>query len=271
MSEKSVEFFTKALLGRGRAGAGEASNHARLFHGLADDSLEVLLSSSHIADFPEGQEIVQQGDTPAYMYYINQGRVKTLRYSAEGKEATFRLLSAGETFMEAVIFMGGQSPVNAKAIESSKLLLIPAETVRRHARQDSQFACNLLKIVTRHYKEAMQQIDSIVTKNPVNRLGYYFLKQHLAQDSASMDVAIPFQKSVIANHLGMTPETFSRALHQMKGMGIDVDQDNMTLKNAYALCHFCDSDTAHDCPNFKTEMCPLSSEGGICHPHKHAH
>ena len=94
--------------------------------------------------------------------------------------------------------------------------MIPAETIRRHALQDSQFACNLLKIVTKHYKNTMQQIDSIITKSPVERLGYFFLKLHMEQGSESMEIALPFPKSTIANHLGITPETFSRALGQIK-------------------------------------------------------
>ena len=67
----------------------------------------------------------------------------------------------------------------------------------------------------------------------------------------------------------MTPETFSRAIGQIRTMGIDVDQDKLTLRDAYALCHFCDPDTAHNCPKFKSEECPLSpdscSDNHKCH------
>lgn len=269
MPEKAVELFIEDLQRRMRARAKEnrPDSSISLFQNLSDSSLQTLLSNSHMNDFSAGQEIVQQGDSPDFLYFILQGSIKTLRYSPEGGEATIRMLAAGETFMDAVIFMGGKSPVNAKAIENSKLLMIPAETVRRHALHDSQFSCNLLKIVTHHYKTALQQIDSIITKNPVERIGYYFLRQHIEQGHDTMDIALPFQKSMIANHLGMTPETFSRALNQIKKMGIDVDQEKLTLKNAYALCHFCDLDTAHSCVKFNTDECPLTcgDSGKGCH------
>lgn len=259
MTEKAVELFIEDLQKRRRARDRDYGlfENVSLFHGLSDDSLQVLLSNSHMGDFAENKQIVQQGDDPAYLYYIIEGRVRTLRYSTAGEEATIRMLKSGETFMDAVIFMGGKSPVNANAIEDSKLLMIPAETVRRHALHDPQFACNLLKIVTKHYKNAMQQIDSIVTKSPVERLGYYLLKLHIEQGSDSMDIALPFQKSTIANHLGMTPETFSRALSQIKKMGIAVDQETLTLKDAYTLCHFCDPDIAQGCKKFNKKECPL--------------
>ncbi|MGZ9108733.1 MAG: Crp/Fnr family transcriptional regulator [Micavibrio sp.] len=262
MPEKAIELFIEDLARRMqlRESSHSADDNTPLFTGLSENSVQTLLSNSFMQQFSAGQQIVLQGDAPAYLYYIIEGTIKTVRYGAEGEESTIRMLKPGETFMDAVIFMGGKSPVNAVALEDSRLMLIPAETVRRHALKDAEFACNLLRIVTKHYKNAMQQIDSIITKNPVERLGYYFLKQHLEQGAESMDFALPFQKSTIANHLGMTPETFSRALNQIKKMGINVDQENLTMRDAYALCHFCDPDTAHNCPKHQTEDCPLSNE-----------
>lgn len=257
MPDKAVTLFIEDLLRRHALRDAE-QNTEILFSGLTGDSLQTLLSNSSMQNVTAGTQLVQHGDTPSYLYFILEGRVKTMRYSNTGAESTLRMLKSSDTFMDAVIFMGGTSPVNAIALENSRLLLIPAETVRRHALHDSQFACNLLKIVTRHYKNALQQIDSIVTKNPVARLGYYFLKQHLEQGSESAEIALPFQKSAIANHLGMTPETFSRALNHIKQMGIDVENEKLTLRDAYALCQFCDPDTSYSCAKFNTGRCPLS-------------
>lgn len=267
MPEKAVQLFIQNFMQkqRLRAKTADQNDKATLFQGLSEESLQALLANSHIKDFSSGQIIVQQGDAPDYLYCILRGSIKTLRYSPNGEEATIRLLTAGESFMDAVIFMGGKSPIAVKAMEDSTILMIPAEAARRHALHDSQFACNLLRIVTRHYKNAIQQIDSIITKTPAERIGYYFLKLHLEQDSQSLDVTLPFQKSIIANHLGMTPETFSRALGQIKKMGIDMHSDKIAMRDAFVLCHFCDPDTASECPRFNTAECPLCTSRKPCH------
>ncbi len=226
-----------------------------IFKGLSEDNLQNLLSNSSVRSVEQGREIIQQGDEVKYLYFIVEGSVKTLRSSIDGDEATIRMLKAGDTFMDAVIFMGGTSPIRATALKPSKLLLIPASIIRSQVLRDGQLGDNLLHIVTWHYKNAMQQIDSIVTKTPVERLGYYFLKLHMEQDSESMDINLPFQKSMIANHLGMKPETFSRALKKLKEMGIDVDHERITMREAYSLCHFCDTDTAFNCPKQGTTDC----------------
>jgi CRP-like cAMP-binding protein len=269
MAEKAAKIFIEDFIKKQRIRntSPDPDDKAVLFSGLSEENIQRLLSNSHVRDFRAGQEILQQGDTPSHLYCIIRGGIRTLRYGAEGQEATIRMLKDGETFMDAVIFMGGQSPINVAAVEDSTLLMIPADTVRRHALHDAVFACNLLRIVTRHYKTAIQQIDSIVIKTPAERLGYYFLRLLLDQGSESMTVSLPFQKALIANHLGMTPETFSRALAQVRKMGIGVDQEKLTLQDAYALCHFCDPDTADACPKANKEGCRLctSGRGKRCH------
>lgn len=227
-----------------------------LFDKLSAQSLQFLLAHSHTQEYVAQQEIVQQGDRPDWLYLILEGQIKTVRYSPTGEESTLRMLGSGDTFMDAVIFMGGNSPINAVALEKSTVLLLPSEIVRQHALTDPQFATNLLRIVTLHYKTAMQQIDSIVTKTPVERLGYYFLRLHLEQAPKGMEFNLPFQKSMIANHLGMTPETFSRTLAQIKKMGITIEQKHISLQDAFALCHFCDPDMASCCPKSTEPDCP---------------
>jgi len=267
--EKAIDTFIEDLIRRRNAHtkADLSKGLHSLFQGLSEANLQTFLSSSHIVETEEGQEITAQGDDATYLFYILKGSVKTQRFNSDGKEATIRMLGAGETFMEDAIFIGSKSPVYAITTRDSRLLMIPAETVRRRALSDPQLACNLMKILSRHYKNAIQQIDSIVTKSPVERLGYYFLKLHMEQGSDSMDIALPFQKSTIANHLGITPETFSRALSQIKKIGIDVDHEKLTLRDAYALCHFCDADMATDCHRFNTPDCHLCPDK----KHKNCH
>lgn len=231
----------------------------QLFDGLTEDSLQKILAYSLIQDHEAASLLVQQGDTPDGVYLIIEGSAKTLRLNENGEEATIRMLEAGDTCMEAVLFMGGPSPISVQTLTKCKLLMIPEKVVRVHVLDDAQFAVNILRIVTRHYKNAMHQIDAMQIKSPLQRIGYYFLNRHLEAGHDNLKFTLPFKKQIIANYLGMTPETFSRALKQMQAMGIHVDDNVINMKDAYALCHFCDSDTASLCPHYNDDCgeCPL--------------
>ncbi len=231
----------------------------QLFDGLSEDSLQKILTHSLIQDYDATNLLVQQGDIPAGVYLVIEGSAKTLRLNENGEEATIRMLEAGDTCMEAVLFMGGPSPISVQTLTKCKLLMIPERVVRDHVLDDAQFAVNILRIVTHHYKNAMHQIDAMQIKSPLQRIGYYFLNKHLEAGHENLEFTLPFKKQIIANYLGMTPETFSRALKQMQALGIQVDDDVIHMKDAFVLCHFCDSDTASLCPRHGDSCsdCPL--------------
>ncbi len=218
-----------------------------LFKGLSEDSLQKILDCSFLQKYASGKSLVDQGDDPIYVYLIVRGGLRTLRSNLDGEEVTMSMYRSGEVCMESAVFLGLPSPVSVYTTEKTELMLIPSDFVRKFILQDSRFASNLLTIMSHHYNGAIHQIDAISIKTPVQRVGYYFLQKHMEQGADSMEFELPFKKSVIANHLGMTPETFSRALGQIKKMGIEVDGEKIRMKDAYSLCHFCDLDMAHEC------------------------
>ncbi|MCB9986802.1 MAG: Crp/Fnr family transcriptional regulator [Rhodospirillales bacterium] len=234
----------------------KTGGHSGLFDGLNETSLQMVLGNSVLQTYESGCTIFQQGDMPTHVYVVIEGTLRTLRNGEDGDEATIRMLRPGETCMEAVIFMGGPSPISVQAIEDSKVLLVPASFIKSHALRDGQFATNLLQIVTHHYKNAMHQIDAMQIKSPLQRIGYFFLEKFLEAGKPD-GLTLPFKKTIIANYLGMTPETFSRALNKIRDIGVDIDGEKIHLSDAFVLCQFCDADMAHLCPRHETAECPV--------------
>lgn len=234
-------------------------NKPRLFDGLEESSLQKILAHSVIQEHDAMKLLVQQGDNPFGAYLVMEGTVKTFRLNEDGGEAIIRMLEPGDTCMEAVLFMGGPSPISVQTMTKCQLLMIPEKIVRTHVMADVQFAVNILRIVTHHYKNAMHQIDAMNIKSPVQRVGYYFLTKHLEAGHENLEFSLPFKKQAIANYLGMTPETFSRTLKQIKSLGVNVEDEKIRMKDAFALCHFCDSDAASLCPRYNDDCdgCPL--------------
>jgi len=151
--------------------------------------------------------------------------------------------------------MDGVSPASAETLKRSKLLLIPVDIIKQQVSKGGQLCTNVLRIVTQRYKNAMQQIESIVTKVPFDRLGYYFLRLRMEQDPDTLNIDLHCQKSMIANYLGMKPETFSRTLKKLKEIGIEVSYKYISLSEGDVLCRFCDKDIVTSCPRYGTSKC----------------
>lgn len=231
------------------------SKRPQLFSGLAETSLQKLLDYSTTQEHGPNHILVQQGDIPDGMYLVLEGEMRTLRSNENGEEASIRLLEAGDTCMEAVLFMGGPSPISVQSLTQSKVMLIPARIIKQHVLDDSHFALNIISIVAHHYKNAIHQIDAMNIKTPLQRVGYYFLEKHMEVGHDSLEFTLPFRKQTVANYLGITAETFSRVLKQMRDMGISVENDTIRMKDAFSLCHFCDSDTEALCKHKDNDSC----------------
>ncbi|MEZ5524288.1 MAG: Crp/Fnr family transcriptional regulator [Pseudomonadales bacterium] len=228
---------------------------ADLFQGLSLERIEPLLSSSRICSVDRGAVIIKQGDTVKYLYLLIEGSVRLYRTNRTGKEVSISMLKAGDTFMESVLFMDGPSPVRAKALNACKFFLVPAATLRQQIRNERSLGTNLLRIIARHYQNAIQQIESVATKPPLDRLGYYLLKLYMEQNPHGPYVDLLFPKTSIASHLGMTPETFSRSIRKLRALGIELDYKRILIRKEEALCRFCDQDIAAICPKKKHHRC----------------
>lgn len=233
-----------------------------LFEALSADSLQYILAHSTVQTFKKNSILTQQGDFTEHIYFIINGIIRSFRSNADGDETTLTLLESGDVSMEAIIFKDEPSPVTIQTLSECQILFIPSTLIQSFSYDNKQLASNILKAVSQHCKGTLYQVDAVTTKTPIQRLGYYFLQKHIEQGSEKMDFDLPFKKSSVANHLGMTPETFSRALQNIKKLGIKIDANKICLKDAYTLCGFCDADTAHKCSVANKADCP------ICPMHK---
>lgn len=236
-----------------------------LLCGLSPENLTYLLEASTSHNTEAGQVLVQQGDSPEFVFLVLSGTIRTLRIDDSGKEATIRMLQSGDTCMEAVLFMGGPSPITVQTVTESRLLFIPENVVKSLAARDATFANNLLQIVTYHYKNAMHQIDAMNIKTPIQRVGYYLLVKFLERGKENLEFFFPFRKSMIANYLGMTAETFSRTLCKMKDIGVTIHDEKVQMKTPHDLCLFCDTDTEALCSEGNKKSyatCPRHKKSG---------
>lgn len=232
-----------------------AKGKPHLFQGLDKSTLQDILSCAVAKEYEGGELLVQQGDDAWCVFILLEGHLRTFRTGKDGDEVTLRMLSAGNSCMGATVFMGGTSPVGVEVTSWSRLLEIPASFVRNLVLKDNKFAQNMLKIVAKHYEYTIGQVDSISIKTPFQRIGHYLLQKHIEQGSSNMSFELGFKKATIASHLGMTPETFSRALKKMHKMGITVEGSRIRMSDAFALCHFCDLEIAKSCPRSGSDDC----------------
>jgi CRP-like cAMP-binding protein len=164
--------------------------------------------------------------------------VKLFRLSPEGDEKIIEVMRPGETFAEAVMFMGtkGHYPVNAESVGESRIFAFEQKTFLNLLRESSDASFGLLASMSRRLHMLVNQIESLTLQNATYRLVAYLLEQIPRNVKTSPEVQLTTPKAVIASRLAIQPETLSRILAKLRQGGlIEVHGNHITVRDVQAL------------------------------------
>lgn len=210
---------------------------APLFNGVADEAVMRLIGKNAPKEYDKGTVIFRQGDSADAFYFILEGWVKISRMSVTGVETIVGVFTRGESFAEAAMFIGGQYPVDAEIISSSRLLCIGAGHIRKLVHDEPDLALAMLASCSKHLKYLVEQLEQLKLLSAPRRIAD-FLVGLCPHDNGPCTVALPYEKSLIASRLGMQPESFSRAILKLRPIGVEVEREYVAIADVSMLSRF---------------------------------
>jgi CRP-like cAMP-binding protein len=211
---------------------------APLFAEMDERHLRELAAGAQALRLEAGEPLFRHGDPAERFFYLREGLIKLFRLSPDGDEKIIELIKPGETFAEAVMFMGtrGRYPVNAEAVNESRLLAFDQKMFLGLLRGSPEACFGLLASMSRRLHMLVNQIESLTLQNATYRLVAYLLEQIPRDVTASPEVVLTTPKGVIASRLAIQPETLSRILARLRQGGlIEVHGNHITVRNVEAL------------------------------------
>jgi len=209
-----------------------------LFAEMSEQHLDTLLTTAQQMRLQPGDPIFRQGEPADRFYFMREGLVKLFRLSPEGDEKIIELMRTGETFAEAVMFMGtrGRYPVNAEAVSEACVLAFDQKTFLSLLGESRDACFGLLASMSRRLHLLVNQIESLTLQNATYRLVAYLLEQVPGDGSRQSDVELTTPKAVIASRLAIQPETLSRILSKLRQGGlIEVQGNHVLVRDVQAL------------------------------------
>jgi len=211
---------------------------AYLFADMAPEHLQVLANGMQELKLKPGDNLFRHGEPAERFFYLREGLVKLYRLSPDGDEKIIEIMRPGETFAEAVMFMGtqGRYPVNAEAVSEARLYAFDQKTFLKLLRDSSEASFGLLASMSRRLHMLVNQIESLTLQNATYRLVAYLLEQIPADAKNASEVQLATPKGVIAARLAIQPETLSRILARLRNGGlIEVHGTHITVRDVNAL------------------------------------
>ena len=170
-----------------------------------------------------------QGEPAAAFFVILSGWVKVYRITPDGIEVVLHVFTTGESFAEAAMFLGGRYPATAETVTPARLLRIEAAVFRARILERPELALALLASASSQLKSLIGQIEQIKVRSAPQRIAEFIIGLAPGNVDGPAKIEFPFEKNLLANRLGMKPESFSRALSRLRPHGVTVDKEAVTI------------------------------------------
>jgi CRP-like cAMP-binding protein len=188
-----------------------------LFADLSPEQLDTVAAATTELHVPRGQVIFKRGDPCNGFHTVIYGNVKLCFISAQGDEKVIELIGAGQSFGEALMFMDRPYIVQAETVADCMLLHIGKGAIDAEIERNPSFSRRMLAGMSRRLHGLISDVEALSLRSGSQRIVGYLLKDEPEQGG---EITLAVSKKMIASRLNLTPEYFSRVLHDMADRGL---------------------------------------------------
>jgi len=213
-----------------------------LFTDLNRPELERLALGCQLRRLSRGDTVFRVGEACEEFHVTVTGQVKLYALSPAGQEKVIELVGPGNSFAEALMFTGKPYIVNAQALTDTLLLTVKKEAVVGEIERDPRFAMRMLAGISRRLHGLVHDVEAYALHSGMQRVIGYLLRDQVVEDCATGEVVIvslPVSKATIASRLSLTPEYFSRVLHELESAGlVRIDKRDVHILDPKSLADY---------------------------------
>ena len=161
-------------------------------------------------------EIYGEKEPAEYVYQVKSGAVRSYKLLSDGRRQIGAFHLAGDIFG---LENGGEHRFTAEAIVDTTVRLIKRQSLELVAESDAIVARNLLSMTTSNLQHAEDHMLLLGRKTSLERVAAFLLEMDARLTAVSGIMALPMSRRDIADYLGLTLETVSRALSRLHDLG----------------------------------------------------
>jgi CRP-like cAMP-binding protein len=189
----------------------------QIFAGLSPGDLAAIAEITVVKALEKGDYLFREGDLAQGFYIVQKGAINIHRVTTAGKEQVIHIFRTGESFAEATLATDAGYPADARAVETSQVLLVQKAGFLSVLRRQPELALRMLASMSSHLRVLIGQLEDLTLRDVETRLANWLLKRCPNPDSATPVVLeLKTTKRVLAAELGTVSETFSRTLAKFR-------------------------------------------------------
>jgi CRP/FNR family nitrogen fixation transcriptional regulator len=167
-------------------------------------------------NYRKGAEIYGEKEPADYVYQVTAGSVRSYKLLTDGRRQIGAFHMVGDVFG---LENGSFHRFTAEAIVDTSVRLIKRSSLERVAEADASIAHDLLYMTTDNLQHAEDHMLLLGRKTSLERVVAFLLEMDQRLAAAGI-LVLPMCRRDIADYLGLTLETVSRALSKLHENGI---------------------------------------------------
>ena len=210
MSARQIQIKTQAFIA-----------NLPMFREMSAAELDRIAAATLPVHVQKGESIVHCGDACTGFHVVVYGQVKLGFTSPQGVEKVVEIVRPGQSFGEALMFLDEPYIVFAQALSDTMLLHVAKHAVFDELARDPLFSRRMLSGLSRRLHGLVRDVEAYTLRSSQERvIGYLLADAVDVACNGPTEVRLTPGKSVIASRLNMTPEHFSRILHELAANGL---------------------------------------------------
>lgn len=209
-----------------------------LFNDMGPDELQRLAQGCQLRRLTRGDMVFRVGEPCDGFHVTVVGQVKLFAISPAGQEKVIELAGPGTSFAEAIMFIDKPHFINAQTLTDTLLLSVGKRAVLDEIALDPRFALRMLAGISRRLHGLVRDVQAYSLHNGMQRVIGYLLRDIEDQpiNGDELTVSLPVSKATVASRLSLTPEYFSRVLHELEAAGlIEIDKRDIRIRDTRRL------------------------------------
>jgi CRP-like cAMP-binding protein len=159
------------------------------------------------ANFAEGHTIYAQEDAADHLYEVVEGMVRTSRLGTDGRRIVHGFFVPGDIFG---IEPNGAHNCSAETVCATRIASCDRSQIERRALADRAVATEFWSCLLKSAEQAGAHMSLLARATAVEKIAHFLLEM-AERMSANRRFALPMSRYDIADYLGLSSETVSRA------------------------------------------------------------
>jgi CRP/FNR family transcriptional regulator, anaerobic regulatory protein len=188
---------------------------AQLYSGLTLMQVCRTHGFSCMQSFEPGAVLFWAGSASTHFFVLRRGQVKLMMMAANGREQIIGLAVPGQllgvTTLEEPVY-----PCTAKALTQSSVCRIAYHELVNVLESNPRVSLRLVQLLNQELRRTRALLQTLGRKSSVEKVASFILSLMPARGQAGTDLALPLSRDEIASLLGLTVETVSRVMADLR-------------------------------------------------------